>query len=87
MLIASGNIRSKVRNDGEVPCPKITKQILENLDSVAPKLVKEGMFFIRQDIKGAKMMEVIFFSACGFGHCNKVNNFEPIIKSIDNLQV
>lgn len=87
---ASGDIRSNIHQGGKVSSPKITKQILEIVEIVSPKLIKDGMFLVGLDIVGDKVMEVNVFSPGGLGHASKLNSvnyFESVIKAIENLQV
>ena len=83
---AKGDIRSNVHQGGQVSMPKITKKTLEIVDAVAPKLVRDGMFFVGLDIVGDKVMEVNVFSPGGLGHSSKLNDvnyFEAVIKAIE----
>ena len=83
---ASGDIRSNIHQGGSVSMPKITKKTLEIVDAVAPKLIRDGMFFVGLDIVGDKVMEVNVFSPGGLGHSsrlNDVNYFESIIKALE----
>lgn len=83
---ASGDIRSNVHQGGSVSMPKITKKTMDIVDTVAPKLIKDGMFFVGLDIVGDKVMEVNVFSPGGLGHSsrlNDVNYFEAVVKAIE----
>lgn len=85
---AKNDIRSNVHQGGKVKSPKITKEILEIVDTVAPKLIADGMFLVGLDIVGDKVMEVNVFSPGGMGHASrlhKVNYFEAVIKAIEEL--
>lgn len=83
---ADGDIRSNIHQGGKVSMPKITKKTLEIVDAVAPKLIRDGMFFVGLDIVGDKVMEVNVFSPGALGHAsrmNEVNYFELMIKAIE----
>ena len=85
---AKNDIRSNVHQGGKVKTPKITNAMLEIVDTVAPKLIADGMFLVGLDIVGNKVMEVNVFSPGAMGHASrlhKVNFFEPVIKAIEQL--
>lgn len=84
---AKDDIRSNIHQGGTVSIPKITKKTLDIVDTVGPKLVKDGMFLVGLDIVGDKVMEINVFSPGGLGHAsrmNEVNFFEPVITAIEN---
>ncbi len=84
---ASGDIRSNIHQGGTPSKPKITKKILDIVDAVAPKLIRDGMYFVGLDIVGDKVMEVNVFSPGALGHASRLNGenyFEAVIKSIEN---
>ncbi|GAB3421406.1 glutathione synthetase [Niabella aquatica] len=83
---ASGDIRSNLHQGGTVSPAKITKKVLDIVDAVSYKLIKEGMFLVGLDIVGDKLMEVNVFSPGGMGHAcrlSNINYFEEVIKAIE----
>ena len=83
---AAGDIRSNVHQGGSVTKARITKKILEIVDEVRPKLIKDGMFLVGLDVVGDKVMEVNVFSPGAMGHAcrlNEVNYFEEVILAIE----
>ncbi|MGC4232770.1 MAG: glutathione synthetase [Niabella sp.] len=83
---ASGDIRSNLHQGGTVSAARITKEVLDIVEAVSYKLVKDGMFLVGLDIVGNKLMEVNLFSPGGMGHAcrlNNVNYFEEVINAIE----
>lgn len=83
---ASGDIRSNLHQGGSVSIARITKAVLDIVEAVSYKLVKDGMFLVGLDIVGNKLMEVNVFSPGGMGHAcrlNEVNYFEEVINAIE----
>jgi glutathione synthase len=83
---AKNDIRSNIHQGGQVKKPKLTKKVNELVEEVAPKLIKDGMFFVGLDIVGDKLMEINVFSPGGLGHASrihKVDFFEPVIKAME----
>jgi len=48
----------------------LTDKMLEIVDIIRPKLVKDGMFFVGLDIVGNKLMEINVFSPGGLHECD-----------------
>src|SRR5690606_18237066 len=84
---AEGDIRSNIHQGGKALKPKITNEIMEIVETVSPKLIKDGMFLVGLDIVGDKLMEINVFSPGGFGHANRLNDvnfFEPVINAMED---
>jgi len=83
---AKNDIRSNIHQGGMAKKPKLTKKVYELVEEVAPKLIKDGMFFVGLDIVGDKLMEINVFSPGGLGHASrihKVDFFEPVIRAME----
>ena len=84
---AKGDIRSNIHQGGQALKAKITDKMMEIVETVSPKLIKDGMFLVGLDIVGDKLMEINVFSPGGFGHANRLNDvdfFEPVINAMED---
>lgn len=84
---AKGDIRSNIHQGGQAIKAKITDKIMEIVETVSPKLIKDGMFLVGLDIVGDKLMEINVFSPGGFGHANRLNEvnfYEPVIQAVED---
>ncbi|CAN5128696.1 glutathione synthase [soil metagenome] len=61
----SGDIRSNVSAGGKVHPVKVDETMLNIVETVRPKLIKDGMFLVGLDIVGDKLMEINVFSPGG----------------------
>jgi glutathione synthase len=59
------DIRSNVSVGGKVHPVKVDEVMLKIVQTVRPKLVKDGMFLVGLDIVGDKLMEINVFSPGG----------------------
>lgn len=83
---APNDIRSNVHQGGTVKLPIITDEMYEIIETVKPKLKKDGMFLTGLDVVGNKLMEINIFSPGGIGTASKLNDVdfhEPIIRAIE----
>jgi len=86
-LQSKDDIRSNIHQGGKAVKAKITDKMMELVEIVSPKLIKDGMFLVGLDIVGDKLMEINVFSPGGFGHANRLHGvdfFEPVIKAIED---
>ncbi|MDZ4832366.1 MAG: glutathione synthetase [Candidatus Melainabacteria bacterium] len=64
----------------------VTDNMLELAEMVRPKLVQDGMFFVRLDIVGKKIMEINVFSPGGLGSAQKFEGVNFTHAVIDALE-
>ena len=80
------DIRSNVSRGGKVFPVKVDEKILKIVETVRPKLVKDGMFLVGLDIVGEKLMEINVFSPGGLnigGELYDVDFCSLVIKDIE----
>lgn len=63
----TGDARSNMHSGGESVEAEITDQMLELVEMVRPKLVRDGMYLVGLDIVEDKLMEINVFSPGGLG--------------------
>jgi len=83
---AKTDIRSNVKAGGKPTAVKVTDTMLELVEVVRPKLMKDGMFLVGLDIVGDKLMEINVFSPGGLIYATdleRVNFFETIIHAVE----
>ncbi len=71
---------------GTMTQTEVTDDMLELAEMVRPKLVQDGMFFVRLDIVGKKIMEINVFSPGGLGSAQKfegVNFSQAVIDALE----
>ncbi len=80
------DIRSNMSAGGKAAKTEVTKEMLEMVEIVKPKLQADGMFLVGLDIVGDKLMEVNVFSPGGLGSCEALYgvNFAPAV--IEDLE-
>lgn len=86
-LQSKDDIRSNIHQGGQPVKPKITDKMMEMVEIVSPKLIKDGMFLVGLDIVGDKLMEINVFSPGGFGHASRLHGvdfYEPVIKAMED---
>lgn len=69
---------------------EVTQEMIEIVETVRPKLVKDGMFLVGLDIVGNKLMEVNVFSPGGLHTMSDlygVNFFVPVIEALEKKAV
>jgi glutathione synthase len=82
----SGDARSNMHSGGESEGVEVTDQMLELVEMVRPKLVRDGMFLVGLDIVEDKLMEINVFSPGGLGsseHFTGVDFTEVIIRDLE----
>ena len=83
---SNGDMRSNIHAGGEPRPVEVTPQMLSIVETVRPKLVKDGMFLVGLDIVGDKLMEVNVFSPGGLQTMRKlydVDFFVPVIEALE----
>lgn len=80
------DIRSNVSRGGKVYPVKVDETMLKIVETVRPKLIKDGMFLVGLDIVGEKLMEINVFSPGGLnigGELYGVDFCDLVIKDIE----
>lgn len=82
----SGDARSNMHTGGQSEAVEVTEQMLELVEMVRPKLVRDGMYLVGLDIVEDKLMEINVFSPGGLGSAQRhtgVDFAEVIIRDLD----
>jgi len=82
----TGDARSNMHSGGESVEAEVTDKMLELVEMVRPKLVRDGMFLVGLDIVEDKLMEINVFSPGGLGSSQKhtgVDFSEAIILDLE----
>ncbi len=82
----SGDARSNMHSGGESVPAEVTDQMLELVEIVRPKLIRDGMFLVGLDIVDDKLMEINVFSPGGLGSAQQhtgVDFTEAIIQDLE----
>ena len=83
----SEDIRSNMSAGGSAEKVKVDDTMLEIVDTIRPKLVLDGMFFVGLDIVGDKLMEINVFSPGGLQGASELEGVDfsiPVIQAIEN---
>ena len=81
-----GDMRSNMHVGGSIRKAVVDDQMLELVEMVRPKLIRDGMFLVGLDIVKDKLMEINVFSPGGLGSAQKllgVDFCEAIIASLE----
>jgi glutathione synthase len=81
-----GDVRNNLHAGGTVEKVEITDEMLELVELVRPKLIKDGMFMVGLDIVGNKLMEINVFTPGGLHTCSTIEGVdfsEPVIKALE----
>jgi glutathione synthase len=65
----NGDARSNMHSGGKSKPVAITERMLEIVETVRPKLVRDGMFLVGLDIVEDKLIEINVFTPGGLGSC------------------
>lgn len=82
----SGDARSNMHTGGQSEAVEVTDQMLEIVEMVRPKLVRDGMFLVGLDIVEDKLMEINIFSPGGLGSAQRhtgIDFAEVVIRDLD----
>ena len=85
-LQKDGEIRSNIHRGGKAGKAVITDEILEVIEAVRPKLIRDGMFFVGLDIVGSYLMEINVFSPGGLNNASQLYGVDfvtPVIEAIE----
>ncbi len=77
---------SSLHFGGTMKQAEVTDSMLELAEIVRPKLVQDGMFFVRLDIVGNKLMEINVFSPGGLSSAQRfegVNFAQAVIEALE----
>ncbi len=82
----TGDIRSNIHQGGKAQKAKMTKQLHDIVEVVAPKLKEDGMFLVGLDIVGDKLMEINVFSPGGLRQATELHGvdfYHEVITAIE----
>ncbi|MCK4587315.1 MAG: glutathione synthase, partial [Gammaproteobacteria bacterium] len=82
-----GDMRSNMMAGAVARKAQINDSMLQLAETVRPKLIQDGMFFVGMDIVGDKLMEINVFSPGGIHKANKledVNFTKEVIHSLEH---
>lgn len=82
----TGDARSNMHSGGKSEAAEVTDKMLELVEMVRPKLVRDGMFLVGLDIVEDKLMEINVFSPGGLGssqHFTGVDFAEVVIRDLE----
>ena len=72
----SADLRSNMSVGGEARPVEVTDEMRQIVDTVRPKLMRDGMFLVGLDIVGGKLMEVNVFSPGGLESCRRLYDID-----------
>ncbi|QDU82358.1 Glutathione synthetase [Polystyrenella longa] len=82
----TGDARSNMHSGGKCEAAEVTDAMLELVEMVRPKLLRDGMFLVGLDIVDDKLMEINVFSPGGLGSSEQVTGVdftEAIIRDLE----
>jgi glutathione synthase len=82
----SGDARSNMHSGGVSEAVEVTDQMLEIVEIVRPKLLRDGMFLVGLDIVDDKLMEINVFSPGGLGNAQEHTGVDFFRVVIDDLE-
>ncbi len=83
---AAGDVRSNVHAGGSVVKHTLTKKEKELCKHIAPKLLRDGLYFVGIDVIGEKLIEVNVLSPGGISRINQLNKTNLQRQVIDFLE-
>ncbi|WP_372719738.1 glutathione synthetase [Novipirellula sp.] len=82
----TGDARSNMHSGGKSEAAEVTDKMLELVEMVRPKLVRDGMFLVGLDIVDDKLMEINVFSPGGLGSSQQLTGVDFTAAIIRDLQ-
>lgn len=82
----TGDARSNMHAGGESVKAEVTDQMLDLVEMVRPKLVRDGMFLVGLDIVKDKLMEINVFSPGGLGSSQQHTGVDFSVVLIHDLE-
>jgi glutathione synthase len=82
----TGDARSNMHSGGKSVDAEVTDKMLELVEMVRPKLVRDGMFLVGLDIVDDKLMEINVFSPGGLGSSQRHTGVDFTTAIIRNLE-
>jgi glutathione synthase len=82
----TGDARSNMHSGGKSVPAEVTDRMLELVEIVRPKLVRDGMFLVGLDIVEDKLMEINVFSPGGLGSSQQhtgIDFAEVVIRDLE----
>jgi glutathione synthase len=83
---AKGESRSNMSTGGKAVRCEVTDEMLQIVEVVRPKLIKDGMFLVGLDIVGDKLMEINVFSPGGLGSAERFTGIDFSEVVLDDLE-
>jgi glutathione synthase len=72
----SGDARSNMHTGGESEAVKVSEQMLQLVEIIRPKLVRDGMFLVGLDVVDDKLMEINVFTPGGLGSAESLTGVD-----------
>jgi len=82
----TGDSRSNMHSGGVSEAVEVDETMLELVEVVRPKLVRDGMHLVGLDIVDDKLMEINVFSPGGLGSCQKHTEVDFTVAVIRDLE-
>jgi glutathione synthase len=73
-IAAKGDIRSNLNAGATIEKAEVDDRMLALVETVRPRLVRDGMFLVGLDIVGDKLLEINVFSPGGLGSAAKLED-------------
>ena len=83
---ANGDLRNNIHSGGKASKIKVTNEMLDIVDIIRPKLIKDGMFLVGLDIVGNKLLEINVFTPGGLTKANEIYQVDFSQEVIDSLE-
>lgn len=82
----TGDARSNMHSGGESVPVEVTDNMLQLVEMVRPKLVRDGMFLVGLDVVDDKLMEINVFSPGGLGSSQQHSGVDFTLPIIQDLE-
>lgn len=80
------DVRSNVHVGGKIARARITDEILQIVEKVRPRLIRDGMFLVGLDIVGTKVLEINVFCPGGLGNAQRLEGVDFSTVVIEQLE-
>lgn len=80
------DIRSNIHSGGRIRRGRMNDALLRVAETVRPKLIEDGMFFVGLDVVGEKLLEINVFSPGGLGSVEKLEGVDFTRALVDALE-
>jgi glutathione synthase len=82
----TGDMRSNMHSGGQAEPVEVTETMLRLVETVSPKLARDGMFLVGLDIVGDKLMEINVFTPGGLGSAQAASGVDFTSVVVDDLE-